>query len=69
MGKKGTVISGPLAGLKIVVMIACVERVKKNFLRDTHLSAEDDECTPTMKIELDLVRQGCSNNIKAVYAD
>ncbi|MDD5723980.1 MAG: hypothetical protein PHY29_09640 [Syntrophales bacterium] len=43
-------MSDLLAGLKIVQKIACVERVKKISLRDTHRSPEDKEFTPTMKM-------------------
>jgi long-chain acyl-CoA synthetase len=36
---------------------ARVEQVKKFFLLDTQLSAEDEELTPTMKLKRKLVQQ------------
>lgn len=47
---------------------ARVEQVKKFFLLDTQLSAEDEELTPTMKLKRKLVQQKYSPQIEAMYA-
>src|SRR5206468_21302 len=46
---------------------ARVEQVKKFFLLDTQLSAEDEELTPTMKLKRKLVQQKYSPQIEAMY--
>ncbi|RYF32780.1 MAG: long-chain fatty acid--CoA ligase, partial [Comamonadaceae bacterium] len=47
---------------------ARVEQVKKFFLLDTQLSAEDEELTPTMKLKRKLVQQKYASQIEAMYA-
>ena len=47
---------------------ARVEQVKKFFLLDTQLTAEDEELTPTMKLKRKLVQQKYSPQIEAMYA-
>ena len=47
---------------------ARVEQVKKFFLLDTQLSAEDEELTPTMKLKRKLVQQKYAQQIEAMYA-
>ncbi|MEJ6022024.1 AMP-dependent synthetase/ligase [Ramlibacter sp. PS4R-6] len=46
---------------------ARVEQVKKFFLLDTQLSAEDEELTPTMKLKRALVQKKYSPQIEAMY--
>ncbi len=48
---------------------ARVEQIKKFFLLDTQLSAEDEELTPTMKLKRKLVETKYSGNIDAMYRD
>jgi long-chain acyl-CoA synthetase len=48
---------------------ARVEQVKKFFLLDTQLSAEDEELTPTMKLKRKLVEQKYAAQIDAMYRD
>jgi long-chain acyl-CoA synthetase len=47
---------------------ARVEQVKKFYLLDTQLSAEDEELTPTMKLKRKLVHQKYAEQIEAMYA-
>ncbi|MEJ8835162.1 AMP-dependent synthetase/ligase [Ramlibacter sp. AN1133] len=47
---------------------ARVEQVKRFFLLDTQLSAEDEELTPTMKLKRRLVQQKYAPQIEAMYA-
>ncbi len=47
---------------------ARVEQIKKFFLLETQLSAEDEELTPTMKLKRKLVQQKYAPQIKAMYA-
>jgi long-chain acyl-CoA synthetase len=47
---------------------ARVEQIKKFFLLDTQLSAEDEELTPTMKLKRKLVQQKYADRIQAMYA-
>jgi long-chain acyl-CoA synthetase len=47
---------------------ARVEQIKKFFLLDTQLSAEDEELTPTMKLKRKLVEKKYNANIEAMYA-
>lgn len=47
---------------------ARVEQVKKFFLLDTQLTAEDEELTPTMKLKRKLVQQKYAPQIEAMYA-
>ncbi len=46
---------------------ARVEQVKKFFLLDTQLTAEDEELTPTMKLKRKLVQQKYAQQIEAMY--
>ncbi|MBW8466638.1 MAG: long-chain fatty acid--CoA ligase [Thiobacillus sp.] len=47
---------------------ARVEQIKKFFLLDTQLSAEDEELTPTMKLKRKLVQQKYAGQIDAMYS-
>jgi long-chain acyl-CoA synthetase len=47
---------------------ARVEQIKRFFLLDTQLSAEDEELTPTMKLKRKLVQQKYAPQIEAMYA-
>ena len=46
---------------------ARVEQVKKFFLLDKQLAAEDEELTPTMKLKRKLVQQKYAEQIEAMY--
>ncbi len=46
---------------------ARVEQIKKFFLLDTQLSAEDEELTPTMKLKRELVQTKYASQIEAMY--
>lgn len=46
---------------------ARVEQIKKFFLLDTQLSAEDEELTPTMKLKRKLVEKKYAAQIEAMY--
>jgi long-chain acyl-CoA synthetase len=46
---------------------ARVEQIKKFFLLDTQLSAEDEELTPTMKLKRQLVQKKYAERIDAMY--
>jgi long-chain acyl-CoA synthetase len=46
---------------------ARVEQIKKFFLLDTQLSAEDEELTPTMKLKRQLVQKKYAPQIDAMY--
>ena len=46
---------------------ARVEQIKKFFLLDTQLTAEDEELTPTMKLKRKLVEKKYSPQIEAMY--
>ena len=46
---------------------ARVEQIKKFWLLDTQLSAEDEELTPTMKLKRKLVEKKYSPQIEAMY--
>jgi long-chain acyl-CoA synthetase len=46
---------------------ARVEQVKKFFLLDKQLTAEDEELTPTMKLKRKLVQQKYADQIEAMY--
>jgi long-chain acyl-CoA synthetase len=48
---------------------ARVEQIKKFFLLDTQLSAEDEELTPTMKLKRKLVEKKYADRIEAMYRD
>jgi long-chain acyl-CoA synthetase len=46
---------------------ARVEQIKKFWLLDTQLSAEDEELTPTMKLKRKLVQTKYAPQIEAMY--
>ena len=46
---------------------ARVEQIKKFFLLDTQLPAEDEELTPTMKLKRKLVQTKYAQQIEAMY--
>jgi len=46
---------------------ARVEQVKKFWLLETQLTAEDEELTPTMKLKRKLVQQKYAEQIEAMY--
>jgi long-chain acyl-CoA synthetase len=46
---------------------ARVEQIKKFFLLDTQLTAEDEELTPTMKLKRKLVETKYADRIEAMY--
>jgi long-chain acyl-CoA synthetase len=46
---------------------ARVEQIKKFFLLETQLTAEDDELTPTMKLKRKFVEQKYADRIEAMY--
>jgi len=46
---------------------ARVEQIKKFFLLETQLSAEDEELTPTMKLKRKLVEKKYADRIEAMY--
>jgi long-chain acyl-CoA synthetase len=46
---------------------ARVEQIKKFFLLDTQLTAEDEELTPTMKLKRKLVQEKYAPQIRAMY--
>ena len=48
--------------------VARVEQIKKFFLFETQLTAEDDELTPTMKLKRALVQHKYAVQIEAMYA-
>lgn len=52
---------------KVNKKFARVEQVKKFFLLDTLLTAEDDELTPTMKLKRKFVYEKYANQIDAMY--
>jgi long-chain acyl-CoA synthetase len=53
---------------RVNAKFARVEQVKKFFLLDTQLSAEDEELTPTMKLRRKLVQAKYAARIEAMYA-
>ena len=53
---------------RINTKFARVEQIKKFFLLDTQLSAEDEELTPTMKLKRKLVQSKYAAQIEAMYA-
>ena len=58
-------IQGVIDGVN--TKFARVEQIKKFFLLDTQLSAEDEELTPTMKLKRKLVQTKYSPQIEAMY--
>ena len=52
---------------RVNAKFARVEQIKKFFLLDTQLTAEDEELTPTMKLKRKLVQQKYASQIEAMY--
>jgi long-chain acyl-CoA synthetase len=52
---------------RVNAKFARVEQIKKFFLLDTQLTAEDEELTPTMKLKRKLVQQKYAAQIEAMY--
>ena len=52
---------------RVNAKFARVEQIKKFFLLDTQLTAEDEELTPTMKLKRKLVQQKYAPQIDAMY--
>ena len=52
---------------KVNKKFARVEQIKKFFLLDTQLTAEDEELTPTMKLKRKLVEKKYADRIEAMY--
>ncbi|NMM81572.1 long-chain fatty acid--CoA ligase [Acidovorax sp. SRB_14] len=52
---------------RVNAQFARVEQIKKFFLLDTQLSAEDEELTPTMKLKRRLVQQKYAEQVDAMY--
>jgi len=52
---------------RVNAQFARVEQIKKFFLLDTQLTAEDEELTPTMKLKRKLVQQKYAAQIEAMY--
>ncbi|VTY36122.1 Long-chain-fatty-acid--CoA ligase FadD15 [Xylophilus ampelinus] len=52
---------------RVNAKFARVEQIKKFFLLDTQLSAEDEELTPTMKLKRKLVQAKYAQQIEAMY--
>jgi long-chain acyl-CoA synthetase len=59
-------IDGEIA--KVNAKFARVEQIKKFWLLETQLSAEDEELTPTMKLKRKLVEKKYGERIDAMYA-
>jgi long-chain acyl-CoA synthetase len=52
---------------RVNAKFARVEQIKKFFLLETQLSAEDEELTPTMKLKRKLVQTKYAERIEAMY--
>jgi len=52
---------------RVNAKFARVEQIKKFFLLETQLSAEDEELTPTMKLKRKLVQTKYAQRIEAMY--
>ncbi len=52
---------------RVNVKFARVEQIKKFWLLETQLSAEDEELTPTMKLKRKLVEKKYADRIEAMY--
>jgi long-chain acyl-CoA synthetase len=52
---------------RVNAKFARVEQIKKFWLLDTQLTAEDEELTPTMKLKRKLVQQKYAEQIEAMY--
>jgi len=53
---------------RVNARFARVEQIKKFFLLETQLSAEDEELTPTMKLKRKLVQTKYAQRIESMYA-
>jgi long-chain acyl-CoA synthetase len=60
-----TLIQGEID--KVNTKFARVEQIKKFFLLESQLTAEDEELTPTMKLKRKLVQQKYASQIEAMY--
>ena len=60
-----TLIQGELD--RVNQKFARVEQIKKFFLLETQLTAEDEELTPTMKLKRKLVEKKYAPQIDAMY--
>jgi long-chain acyl-CoA synthetase len=54
---------------RVNTAFARVEQVKKFFLLETQLTAEDEELTPTMKLKRAFVQKKYADSIEAMYKD
>ena len=52
---------------RVNTKFARVEQIKKFFLLETQLTAEDEELTPTMKLKRKLVQKKYADRIEAMY--
>ena len=52
---------------RVNVRFARVEQIKRFFLLDTQLTAEDEELTPTMKLKRKLIEKKYADRIEAMY--
>jgi long-chain acyl-CoA synthetase len=52
---------------KVNTKFARVEQIKKFYLLESQLTAEDEELTPTMKLKRKLVQQKYAAQIDAMY--
>jgi long-chain acyl-CoA synthetase len=52
---------------RVNAKFARVEQIKKFFLLDTQLTAEDEELTPTMKLKRKLVEKKYAAQIEGMY--
>ena len=52
---------------KVNKKFARVEQIKKFFLLETQLGAEDEELTPTMKLKRSFVQKKYAGQIEAMY--
>ena len=52
---------------RVNAKFARVEQIKKFFLLDTQLSAEDEELTPTMKLKRKLIQTKYAERIELMY--
>jgi long-chain acyl-CoA synthetase len=52
---------------RVNAKFARVEQIKKFFLLDTQLSAEDEELTPTMKLKRQLIQTKYAPHIESMY--
>ena len=63
----GAYVDDSAVTTKVNAKFARVEQIKKFFLLETQLSAEDEELTPTMKLKRKLVQAKYAQRIEAMY--